>query len=56
MERRKDDRRSFETAPPLPFWTSEGWVLEDRRKMPDRRLSNIEVEFLVPIKTTKMKS
>jgi hypothetical protein len=56
MERRQDDRRSFETAPPFPFWTSAGWVLEDRRKRPDRRLSNIEVEYLVPIKTTKMKS
>lgn len=56
MERRKDDRRSFETAPPFPFWTPAGWVLEDRRKRPDRRLSNIEVEFLAPIDTSKKNS
>jgi hypothetical protein len=52
MKRRKDDRRSFETAPPSPFWTLAGWVLEDRRKMPDHRLSNIEVEFLTPADTS----
>ena len=46
MERRKEDRRSF------PFWTSADWVLEDRRKMPDRRLSNIEVEFFTPADTS----
>jgi hypothetical protein len=46
MERCKDDRRSFETAHP------HGWILEDRRKMPDRGLSNIEVEFLTPADTS----
>jgi|MGYP001820362310 hypothetical protein len=55
MERRQDDRRSFETAPPFPFWTSAGWVLEDRRKRPDRRLGNIEVEYLVPLDISKIR-
>ena len=56
MERRKHDRRSFESAPPFPFWTPTGWVLEDRRKRPDRRLNNIEVEFLVPDEMPKKNS
>ena len=56
MERRQDDRRSFDTAPPFPVWTSAGWVLEDRRKRPDRRLSNIEVEYLMPLDISKIKT
>jgi hypothetical protein len=48
MERRKMERRSFATASPFPFWTAEGWVIDDRRSRPDRRLNNIKLTVLVP--------
>lgn len=47
-ERRELERRSFESMPPHPLWTAEGWVIENRREQPDRRLNNIALEILAP--------
>ena len=45
-ERREGgDRRNLHKSVSFPYKTKEGLViLKDRRKTPDRRLSNIEVE------------
>ncbi len=41
-----NDRRSWQSMPAVPFVDSNGQVvLEDRRKIADRRLDNIEVEW-----------
>ena len=41
------DRRSWAQTPPFPLKDRQGaWVTQDRRKCPDRRLSNIEVRWL----------
>ena len=44
-ERRKlDDRRVSIESPPFPFFDSDQTLVrEDRRRMPDRRISNIEI-------------
>jgi hypothetical protein len=45
-KRKKSDRRSWGPMPEVPFIDSEGEVvIEDRRKIPDRRIHNINVEF-----------
>lgn len=42
------DRRGWETAPPMPFFDCRSvLVASDRRKLPDRRLSNIQVRWWV---------
>lgn len=46
MERRREDRRVAETTPPFPLMTVSGRIMEDRRKQPDRRISNIQALFL----------
>ena len=45
-ERRKgEDRRNLSRSVSFPYKTKEGLViLKDRRKTPDRRVNNIEVE------------
>lgn len=48
MQKRNDtDRRSNRAGLRFPFRDSDGeLVREDRRKLPDRRLAGIEVEWL----------
>lgn len=46
MERRREDRRVSATTPPFPLMTVSGRIMEDRRKQPDRRISNIQALFL----------
>jgi len=42
---RPDDRRNSLETPEFPLQDSHGELIkQDRRKMPDRRLNNIEVE------------
>ena len=42
--REVEDRRSFEPAPVFPIVDSHGRVVKkDRRRMPDRRIANIQV-------------
>ena len=48
-ERRGTERRSFEKAPLFPFRTPAGWVFEDRREQPDRRLNSLDSEIIVSI-------
>ena len=55
-ERRKTERRSFEKAPPFPFRTSEGWVFEDRREQPDRRLNSLDAEIIAPFEDTNKRT
>ena len=50
-ERRGTERRSFEKARLFPFRTSAGWVFEDRREQPDRRLNSLDVEIIVPFES-----
>jgi hypothetical protein len=55
IERRKrvTDRRRKSTAPDYPFMDSNGVkVMSDRRTMPDRRVSNIQVEWGEEIELT----
>ncbi len=49
-ERRNgQDRRGWQSMPRVPFADSSGvLVTHDRRKRPDRRLSNIHVRWRVP--------
>ena len=46
MERRREDRRVSAKTPPFPLMTVSGRIMEDRRKQPDRRISNIQALFL----------
>jgi hypothetical protein len=47
QERNHTDRRCRAAAPRYPFRDSDGnLVRQDRRKLPDRRLDGIEVEWL----------
>ena len=46
MERREKERRAFGGVQQFPLLTVSGRVMEDRRRQPDRRLSNIRVMFL----------
>ena len=47
QERNPSDRRCRTTARRYPFRDSNGdLVRQDRRKLPDRRLDGIEVEWL----------
>jgi hypothetical protein len=46
MERRKEERRTFDAVPSFPLLTLSGQIEEDRRRQPDRRLNNIKVMFL----------
>lgn len=40
-----DDRRKSDDAPPFPFFDSEQTLVrENRRRMPDRRINNIEID------------
>jgi len=40
-----DDRRSSSTAPPFPFFDSEQTLVrENRRRIPDRRINNIQID------------
>jgi hypothetical protein len=42
---RPDDRRNSLETPEFPFHDSHGELIEhDRRRVPDRRINNIEVE------------
>ena len=42
-----EDRRSNHKMPDTPFTDSEGRKVRcDRRRMPDRRINNIQVEWL----------
>ena len=42
---RSNDRRNQADTPEFPFRDSRGELIEhDRRKFPDRRINNIEVE------------
>ncbi|MFK7814759.1 MAG: FHA domain-containing protein [Gammaproteobacteria bacterium] len=45
-ERREhDDRRITDNAPPFPFFDSEQTLVrENRRRMPDRRINNIQID------------
>jgi len=45
-ERREhDDRRISSNAPPFPFFDSEQTLVrENRRRMPDRRINNIQID------------
>ncbi len=45
-ERRElDDRRVTDNAPPFPFFDSEQTLVrENRRRMPDRRINNIQID------------
>jgi len=46
-EQRNQERRDFESKQPFPFLDIMGKViLEDRRRMPDRRLNNIWLELI----------
>jgi hypothetical protein len=50
---RVTDRRRKSTAPVYPFVDSNGVkVMNDRRTMPDRRVSNIQVEWGEEIELT----
>lgn len=52
---RVTDRRRKSTAPAYPFMDSDGVkVTSDRRTLPDRRVSNIQVEWgeEIELKTT----
>jgi len=41
------DRRRSATMPAVPFRDSSGTIInEDRRKTPDRRLNNIQAEWV----------
>jgi hypothetical protein len=41
------DRRRAESMPAVPFRDSRGLTIhEDRRKQPDRRLNNIQAEWV----------
>ncbi|HDP89356.1 MAG TPA: hypothetical protein ENN42_05290 [Thioalkalivibrio sp.] len=41
-----EDRRGWQPMPPLPFTDSHGvLVTRDRRHIPDRRVSNIDVSW-----------
>ena len=41
------DRRSYEQRPEYPLWDSDNiLVLEDRRRVPDRRTDSIEVDWI----------
>ncbi len=55
-ERRKTERRSFEKAPPFPFRTSEGWVFEEWREQPDRRLNSLDSEIIAPFEDTNKRT
>ena len=45
-ERRKlEDRRVASDSPPFPFFDSDQTLVrEDRRRIPDRRINNIEIQ------------
>ena len=46
-EKRKQERRSFDPLPSIPFSDSDGkLIFEDRRRMADRRLNNIWLELV----------
>ena len=55
-ERRGTERRSFEKARLFPFRTSEGWVFEDRREQPDRRLNSLDAEIIAPFEDTNKRT
>ncbi len=43
--RNNNDRRSSDVSPAFPFFDSEQTLVrEDRRRIPDRRISNIEIQ------------
>lgn len=43
--REQDDRRITDNAPPFPFFDSEQTLVrENRRRMPDRRINNIQID------------
>lgn len=43
--RTPEDRRRSDTEPPFPFFDSEQTLVrENRRRMPDRRINNIEID------------
>ena len=45
--RHKGDRRSYRQRPEFPLRDSDGnLVLEDRRRVPDRRTASIEVDWI----------
>lgn len=44
-KRTLEDRRKSEDSPPFPFFDSDQTLVrENRRKLPDRRINNIEIE------------
>ena len=43
MKRRKKDRRSYLKIPDFPFVTRDGVVRENRRKLLERRIRDIQV-------------
>lgn len=44
-KRQLQDRRQSDIAPPFPFFDSEQTLVrENRRRMPDRRINNIEID------------
>lgn len=46
--RKSSDRRTFQPSPPFPFEDCSGTlVTQERRFTPDRRVNNIEVEWML---------